>query len=1167
MPGILESITSNIGRAVGSFQKARREAAGISARPRFLTSWADSSKWAGGDLGASDAAQQRAMQSSWLYTAVGMIAREVSAATLEVYKHSGLNEEPEQVLDHPLLQIMRRPNPIMGRAFMWQYTSTWLSLDGNAFWFLAPDDDGALAEIWPLPSNCVEPWPGDMNKGEKFIDHYEFTIGGQTFEIPSHYICHFQYPNPYDVYRGLSPLTAGMLPVDADVAMARWNAAFFGSNNVMPSAIINLSNTPELPIDAADIERIKDQLRSDFSATERKTLITNAQGITVNQLGWSAKDMDFLAGRNFEKDEIFAIYGIPGGLLDKNATEANAQTADRVFKEKTIWPVLTLMAEQITAQVMGAWYGDEYESAFEDIRPTNRQQELSEAGVAMNVLSIDEVREKYFKMPALPDGRGARLPSEPPPQAEGSLPGGISPDMLAGMLGNNPGGAPPGGSTPGGSEPGKPTQPAPTAPNAAPAPEKMAEGTGAGGGYAVAPDDLLRRRFRTGVKAKYHDGAMLALFVPLPRANALALQPELLPPGGEICEPAELHVTLCYLGNTNEVAARPDEIIARLRDFVRGEIAPISGKIGGVGRFFHDEGDGLQAFHLIMDIPGLAELRQALIACLDEIGVTARQSFDFKPHITLGYLPADQPTPHVDYTGMQITFPFITLAWAGERTAIPLDGGKFIEAAKALFDEQDHPRSAGGQFAPKGDSESEEQPGERSKTVEEAAPDFYEDGFEDEFSQERWALEDKIYADRMKRDYQRELRNAQREAEKQIESAAASRDALGLARAIRKYNSERSILQDTYRGQLRKIGAPQRKFWQIEEEQSQAMARVAVKAELRAWQEKAKSALKAGKPASVAFSSEVLPAGACLMVEAALKAAGSLDEVKAVFERAESAALGMLVQDVDYPDDTLARAVDELAKANELLESVKAGAKPGHEFYGNQWTEDGETEKEKQVEPGGHARGGVITVGLNQKEYVGGQFLPYSDEQWSEKQSAYVDKTRKDFMQRKQMVDPYKWDFPPDEESFSILSHPGINGIIPLDKSTGKLELDKTPEAARGMYHKGQEELIGKLVNAYNSGDRWYRDLDRASRRDKIAADKAIRNKKSGEEDNIKLAPPLPPMTDDERQAAGVAANLPGDVYEAALENTAPVEKVNVETPQAGGEPPQAGEVSESKDG
>ena len=327
--------------------------------------------------------------------------------------NDSLDEDTQPIPNHPFTRLLRRPNPLMGRGYLWRYTHWWLDLSGNSYWFLAPDEYGNLAEIWPLPANAVNPFPGNK---DRLVDYYEYSVNGIMFPIPAEYICHFRYPNPYDYFRGLSPLVAGLLPADSDSAMAFWNGAFFGQENVMPSAVISLSSgDPAAPLDPADVEAVKEQLVSEHSATARKTIVTNAYDMAVNVLGWSAKDMDFLAGRAFTRDEILNIYGIPGGLLDKNATEANSTTADNVFKEKTLWPLLTgIYADAITAQVIQPWYAPDQQAMFRDVRPINNALILQEAAASIQDMTRQERRARFWNLPPLGDARDQEIPGATP---------------------------------------------------------------------------------------------------------------------------------------------------------------------------------------------------------------------------------------------------------------------------------------------------------------------------------------------------------------------------------------------------------------------------------------------------------------------------------------------------------------------------------------------------------------------------------------------------------------------------------------------------------------------------------------------------------------------------------------------------------------------------------
>jgi len=402
----LVNLADNWGKAIGTFQKSRRTAAGIK-RPSFFESWTDEGKGRAGAssyYGVQQQAQQRAMHNAWVFTAISFIAREISAAKFQVVEYHGPDEEPTDIPNHAFEELLRMPNPWMGGGFLWQYSTWWLQLNGNFYWFLGNDEDGQLAEIWPLPSEDMEVWPGDA---ERFIDFYRYTVGGHQYDIPAEYIVHVRLPNPRDIFRGLAPLSAAMLAVDTDQAMARWNAKFFGKDNTMPSAVIAVSSgNDEMPLAPADIDALKRDLRSDYQAHQRRVAIIEAMELQVELLGWNPKDLDFIQGREFTKQEIYAILGIPSGMLDPNATFSNSENAEMVFTNKTLWPLLTLIGEQLTAEVIWPIYGDKYAARFDDVRTTNRERELTEVSASGAYLTIDEVRKRYWHLDPLPGGRG-----------------------------------------------------------------------------------------------------------------------------------------------------------------------------------------------------------------------------------------------------------------------------------------------------------------------------------------------------------------------------------------------------------------------------------------------------------------------------------------------------------------------------------------------------------------------------------------------------------------------------------------------------------------------------------------------------------------------------------------------------------------------------------------
>lgn len=142
-----------------------------------------------------------------------------------------------------------------------------------------------------------------------------------------------------------------------------------------------------------------------------------------------------------------------------------------------------------------------------------------------------------------------------------------------------------------------------------------------------------------------------------------------------------------------------------------------------------------------------------------------------------------------------------------------------------------------------------------------------------------------------------------------------------------------------------------------------------------------------------------------------------------------------------------------------------------------------------QEKPGGRAAGGVFTVGMNEETYRGGQFLPTTalkkmytarkkvDQKYATEEEKYLN--------TKQQVAPYKWEYPPNTNSKPISSH--ISGttniptvmhgnefaydidaarkITPNPVSTGNGYRQRTPQ---------EWEDVIQLAIRFNKGERWF---------------------------------------------------------------------------------------------
>ena len=340
-----------------------------------------------------EAARARVYQQSpWVYIAINRIAEAAALVPLQVMRLEG--ERRLAVERHPLERLLDAPNPQLSRFALLEQTVGMLELTGNAYWLLA----GAGAtpdEIWPLRPDRVRVVPDSAG----LLRGYVYEIDGQRLPLEAAEVIHFRRWHPANDYYGLSALEAGRLAIRSDRAMAEWNHSAFGQDSGVPAGIVSIRDF----VTDADFERIKREWRQSHGGPQRRTAFLRGGGISWQNIGLSHNELDFLKGREAHRNEILNLFGIPVGLVSENATEANARVAERLFIERTLWPRLVRIASVITRGLLPFWPG-EHVAQFEDIRPTDTRARLEEIRTAAPLLSINELRERYYQLPPVPWG-------------------------------------------------------------------------------------------------------------------------------------------------------------------------------------------------------------------------------------------------------------------------------------------------------------------------------------------------------------------------------------------------------------------------------------------------------------------------------------------------------------------------------------------------------------------------------------------------------------------------------------------------------------------------------------------------------------------------------------------------------------------------------------------
>lgn len=278
----------------------------------------------------------------------------------------------EEIESHPLLDLLDCPNPYMTRIEFFEMTFLHLELAGEAFWAISRDKkNGPPTELWPMMPNLVSV----VADPEKFILGYEYTVNGQKLPFAPEDVIHHKYSNPNDFRRGMSPVQAAARVIDTDTHMADHNRRIF-YNGATVDAVLYTDNK----LNDENWKRLNQQWGDKYGGTSNshKTAILE-NGLKYAPMAMTNRDLNFLEGMNFNRDQILAIFGVPKSLLgmDESMSRANAEAAEYAFSKNKVRPKMLRLTSRITED-LAIQFGDDILVSFTDPVPDDKEFVLKE---------------------------------------------------------------------------------------------------------------------------------------------------------------------------------------------------------------------------------------------------------------------------------------------------------------------------------------------------------------------------------------------------------------------------------------------------------------------------------------------------------------------------------------------------------------------------------------------------------------------------------------------------------------------------------------------------------------------------------------------------------------------------------------------------------------------
>ena len=341
---------------------------------------------------------------------------------------AGVGGNVAEVVDHPVLDLITRPNPYQnGEAFDYQ-AFLFAQIVGEMFTLAADVSDGP--QLWPMLPQYTEPMP-DVDEVVRGYAYGRDRSAVTTYDAGD--VLHFKYADHIDdPYHGMGPLH-GCLPAARIISENEdFDIEMIDAGN-LPLAFVTLDPNHYSTPDAVNDFRKYMERQTRGAKGKTKPIVGVGLGL-VNGMP-SAKDLQSLEKLREHKATVRQAFGVPEALLELNSANlASATEGMDQFWNLTGRPLLNKRADHLTENLlpmMGMEPG-RYFLAYDDptLDDTEAEARIAQLEIGMGALSINEYRESINRPGIGEHGDVYRINGVPVEQS-GQMPAAPQPFLLA----------------------------------------------------------------------------------------------------------------------------------------------------------------------------------------------------------------------------------------------------------------------------------------------------------------------------------------------------------------------------------------------------------------------------------------------------------------------------------------------------------------------------------------------------------------------------------------------------------------------------------------------------------------------------------------------------------------------------------------------------------------
>jgi HK97 family phage portal protein len=361
---------------------------------------------------------------------VGFLARNIAQLGLHTFRRVS-DVDRERVVDHPLAELLARPNP---KTTPYRFVEALVS-------DLAIYDNAYLLKVRPK----------EQAAGLVRLDPAQVALVGTNPYVPEAYkvaktifkpedVIHFRGYSPLDARQGISPLETLRSRLAEEYQATLYREQLWRNGARISGYLQRPAEAPEWTDKGK--ERFRAQWQAQYTGDGARPGGTPIleDGMTYVPAAATARDAQYIESRRLTREEVVAAYHIPLTLVGilENATYSNITEQHKQMYQDTLGPWLTMIEQELALQLVSD-FGDtenlyvefnlaeKLKGSFEE-QSTQLQTAIgapymtrNEGRARLNLPQIDGGDELITPLNVLEGGQASPTDSAPPPEGAAEL--------------------------------------------------------------------------------------------------------------------------------------------------------------------------------------------------------------------------------------------------------------------------------------------------------------------------------------------------------------------------------------------------------------------------------------------------------------------------------------------------------------------------------------------------------------------------------------------------------------------------------------------------------------------------------------------------------------------------------------------------------------------------